>query len=229
MLIKSALVTQISGSIGGMTGSHNRGGLYFRARTIPVNPNTPQQARVRAAMAALVVRWQAVLTQIQRDAWGVYATNVPLTGPLGDPITVSGINMYIRSNVLRTQVFLSVQDEAPTVFNLGQVNEVALDNATQAGQTVDITFTDTDLWNLDGGGLSIQLSRPQNLTINFFRGPYRNAGFIIGDTAIPLPSPQAIGVPFPFVINQRLFGRVVATFPDGRLSVVQFLQIDTQA
>ncbi|KKM06452.1 hypothetical protein LCGC14_1743870, partial [marine sediment metagenome] len=47
MLFKSGLITQGSGSIGGLTASHNRGGMYFRARTIPTNPATSFQTVVR--------------------------------------------------------------------------------------------------------------------------------------------------------------------------------------
>lgn len=229
MKFKSALVTQVSGSIGGMTGSHNRGGLYFRARSIPTDPNTPFQARVRASMALLVNRWITTLTTVQRDAWNVYATNVPLTGPLGDPITVSGLNMYVRSNVPRRAILAAIQDTAPTIFDTGLVGPVTLTNASQAAGTLDVNFDVTDAWNLDGGFLIVQISRPQNLSINFFRGPYRIAAGLIGDTAMPLPSPQAIAPPFPFVINQRLFGRLTASFPDGRYSNSQFLQVDTIA
>lgn len=223
MLFKSALVTQISGSIGGMTGSHNRGGLYFRARTIPADPNTPAQAVLRFVFASLVARWTDTLDEAQRDAWGLYAAAVPLPGPLGDPITVSGQNMYIRSNTPRFAFGIAVQDTAPSIFDRGLLNPTAIENAAQASQEIDITFQSTDLWNLDGGALFLFVSRPLSPAINFFRGPYRFAGKVEGNTALPPTSPESFSLPFAVIAGQRLFARARASFPDGRLTNSQFL------
>lgn len=219
MLFKSAIVTQASGSIGGMTASRNRGGMYFRARAIPVDPNTPAQAAIRAILGSLVNRWINTLTPFQRQGWIFYASQVPLTGPLGDPITVSGLNMYVRSNTPRVQLITPIIDVAPAIFDTGTVSAVTVTGASEAVQQVSINFVDADLWNLAGGHLVIQQSRPVNPTIDFFRGPYRFMGSVNG----PDVTPRVLPVVFPFVAGQRLFFRVRATFPDARLSQTQFL------
>lgn len=219
MLFKSALVTQISGSIGGMTGSHNRGGLYLRARTIPVNPNTAAQILIRAAFGGLVNRWTSVLTQIQRDAWDIYAINTPLLGPLGDPVTVSGQNMYIRDNTPRVMIGATTIDTAPAIFNTGSLSLVSVVSAIAATQDVTFNFNNADLWNVVGGHLIVQQSRPQNPSINFFKGPYRFmnsfAGILVGDVTGPAV--------FPFLAGQALFFRVRASFADSRLTASQFI------
>jgi len=45
MKFKSPILSQASGSIAGITFSHNRGGMYVRARAVPTNPGSPQQHR----------------------------------------------------------------------------------------------------------------------------------------------------------------------------------------
>lgn len=219
MLFKSALLTQASGSLGGMTASRNRGGMYLRARAIPTDPNTPAQSTIRAIMGALVQRWIDILGPFQRVGWNSYAAQVPLTGPLGDPITVSGLNMYVRSNVPRVQLITTIIDDAPTIFDTGLLSLVTITNLSEAVQQLDVNFTDADGWNQGVGHLLIQQSRPQNPTINFFRGPYRLGSTING----PAVSPVTIPTVFAVVAGQRMFFRARATYPDGRLTQAQFI------
>ena len=49
MLFKPTIVASLSGSLGGITASHNRFGAYLRERVIPVNPGTQPQVIVRNA------------------------------------------------------------------------------------------------------------------------------------------------------------------------------------
>jgi hypothetical protein len=219
MKVKSALVTQMSGSIGGLTGSHNASGLYLRARTIPVNTNTAYQQAVRAYMASLVAAWVNSLTQSQRDAWDAYAAAVTLTNPLGDPINVSGLNMYVRSNIPRRQSSLTDVDDGPTVYTLAEGTEPSYAAPSEASQDVDVTFdTDDDWVDEDEAGMLIFASRPQNPSINYFKGPYRFAGLIAGDSVTPPTSPATINMPFPFVAGQKLFFKATIARADGRYS-----------
>ena len=221
MLFKSGIITQGSGSFGGLTASHNRGGMYFRARTIPTNPNTAFQVVVRVATANLVNLWQSILTQAQRDEWEVYAANVAFINRLGDPTFLSGLNQYVRSNVPRIQAGLTRLDDAPSVFNTGDFTQVTF-VATETAQITSIAFDNTDVWaNETGSSLVVYISRPQNDTINFFQGPYRFAGTIDGDDTTPPTSPAAVPAPFAFVEDQKLFGYVRVTRVDARLSTKQ--------
>lgn len=218
MLFKSALVTQVSGSVGGMTGSRNAGGMYFRARATPTNPNTGQQQLVRSIMSNITVVWQSTLTQAQRDAWAVYATNVPLVNSLGASINVSGLNMYVRTNLPRLQATASRLDAAPTLYNLSGLTPPTLNSATAATGIVNIGFSQADAWaTLAGGHLLIYIARPQNPTINFFRGPYQYAGRVNGGV-VPPTTPANITSPFPFASGRRIFVKAVAATSDGRLT-----------
>lgn len=218
MKFASQLVTKVSGSVGGLTGSHNAGGMYFRGRATPTNPNSPQQQAVRSAVSNLSVLWIDTLTTLQRDFWTYYASLVQITNPLGEPINVGGKNMYVRSNTARLQAGLDRVDDAPLVYNVGDFTTPsgALD---EANDELDLSFTNTDAWaNEDDSAMLVWASRPQNPTINYFKGPYRFAGLIAGDSVTPPTSPAAITLPFAVGTGQRIFYRVAVTRADGRYS-----------
>lgn len=218
MIFKSAIITQGSGSIGGMTFSHNRGGPYIRARATPTNPNTVYQQAVRAAMSQLSVLWQTILTAPQRTAWAAYAENVPVKNALGDNIFLTALNHYIRSNVPRIQTALPRVDDAPVIFNLGPYTQpsFAIDAASDE---VDVSFTDTDEWaNEDDAAMIVYGSIPKDETINYFKGPYRFLDNIDGDGVTAPTSPAAIALTQAIVAGQRNFFRIVVSRADGRLS-----------
>jgi hypothetical protein len=217
-IFKSPFISHASGSVGGMTFSHNRGGMYLRRRAMPTNPNTPQQQAVRAAFAQLSILWQDVLTPVERAAWETYADNVPLKNAQGDNIFVTGLNMYIRSNVSRLTNALARVDTAPVVFNLGEYTAPSFLIDT-ANDELDTTFDNTDAWaNEDGSGLIIYGSAPNDPTISYFKGPYRLIGRVDGDSVVPPVSPVTSPLGHVIAIGQRAFFRTVVSRADGRLS-----------
>jgi len=225
MLFKPLLGTDLSGKVGGLVASHNAGGAYFRAATIPTNPNTTFQQAVRNAFAQLSSLWVDTLTQTQRDEWELYAANVPLTNRIGEQHNVSGLNMYVRSNTPRLQTGIARVDDGPPVFDLGGYSAPTLSGWSEATQTGDINFSVSafsDPWANEVGGFMLGfISRPQNPGVKFFRGPYRVQVTVTGDPVPPV-SPSTFGSPFPITAGQRLFGRAVTMRADGRLSADSF-------
>lgn len=220
MKFQSQIISRGSGSIGGLTASHNKGGNYFRARVTPTDPQTPQQTAVRSAMAQLVNVWTNILTAIQREAWDTYALNTPLIDTFGEPRTVTGLNMYTRANVPRLQNGDVREDDGPLIFNTGDVGPTSVGFAAGT-QLVSVGFDDTDEWvDEDEAHMYIYTSRPQNVSINFFKGPYRLAGSIDGDATTPPTTPAALTSPFTFSAGQKMFGQLRVSRTDGRLSVV---------
>lgn len=218
MKFKPLLGTDLSGSIGGIVASHNRGGAYFRNRVIPVNPGTAFQAVVRGLMATLTSLWLNTLTQVLRDTWDLYAENVLIPDSLGEPRNVGGLGMYVRSNLPRLQAALPRVDTAPGVFNLGDYSSPTIVSVTAATSILSLAFTDTDDWaNEDDAAMLVYTARAKNASINFFKGPYRLAGTVLGDGITPPTSPAAITIAFPVVASQKLFIRVNVTRADGRL------------
>lgn len=218
MLIKSGIVTQISGSLGGLVGAHGKSGLYFRARAIPTNPNTPLQQAVRNYMASLTSAWQGVLTAVQRSAWAVYAENVTLPNPLGDAVNVGGMNMFIRSNVGRLQSAEPQVNDGPAIFNLGEMTSPTF-AASAATGLVSVTFDNTDAWaNEDDAAMLVYCSSPKSPTINYFDGPYRYIGKVQGDAVTAPTSPADIASGHTLTAGQKLFCQVRVSRADGRLT-----------
>jgi len=220
MLIKSGLVTQGSGSLGGMTMSHNRGGYYLRARTVPTDPASSYQTILRSYMSQLANLWVNELTPAMRAAWDLYAKNVTVLNALGDAISLSGINHYIRSNLPRLQAGLPRVDSGPTTFDLGDFTAPsAVVGTAGAPGTIDVTFDNGDDWaNEDDAAMLVFGSRPQNPTINFFKGPYRYADTIDGDSVTPPTSPANLNSAFTLTAAQLLYSLVRVSRADGRLS-----------
>jgi hypothetical protein len=222
MLVESAIVARGSGSIGGMTWSRNRGGMYVRARATPTNPNTPEQQAVRSAAAQCTSAWRNILTADQRAGWDLYAQNVELPNPLGSPRNVGGLGMYVRSNVCRIAsgvVELVRVDDAPIIFNLGDVGALTVISATAATDVISFGFTDTDDWvDEDGAGLLIYSARAQNPSINYFKGPYRFCTAVLGDSGEPPTTPDAVDAAFNIDVANKTFVFARVSRTDGRLS-----------
>lgn len=219
MIFKSPLISEGSGSLAGITISHNRGGMYLRRRAVPTNPNSVYQQAVRGFVNALSNHWINTLTEVQREAWTTYANNVPMPNPLGDPITLTGLNHYIRSNVPRLQSGLARVDAGPTVFNLGEFTNPTFGYDVAAEET-DVFFLSADAWASEtGSGMLVFGSRQQNNTINYFKGPYRVMSAIPGADGSPPSSPAALDAPFPCAAGNKSFDLVRVTRLDGRLSM----------
>lgn len=224
MLFRETVTAGASGSMGGVTASHNRFGRYLRQRIIPTNPNTDAQAAVRANFQQLAALWQTTLTDAQREAWSLYGSNVPVINRIGDPINLTGLNHYIRSNSPRLQAGLPRVDDAPTEFNLGDYTAITF-GALETGNFLLVNFTDTDDWvSEDDAAMLVYGSRVQAVTINFFRGPYRFADSIDGDSTTPPTSPASVSSAFALTMGLKVFGRVQVTRADGRLSAAQFVE-----
>lgn len=218
MLIKGSFVTAASGKLGGVVAARNKGGQYLRAFAMPVNPSTPFQEIVRNAIATLTSRWTSVVTLNQRAAWATFAQNVTIVNPLGDTGLNAALGWYCACNVPRIQATLSVVDAGPTTFTLATLTPPVA-TITAAGTTGSFAFTNTDSWaNESGGAMLIYASRPQSAGINFFKGPYRFAGKIVG-SATPPTSPSVITLPFPSgPTGSKQFFQVRAVRADGRIS-----------
>jgi hypothetical protein len=217
---KGTHISEASGSIAGVTYSHNRGGQYMRARAVPVNPNTLQQQVVRNIMAARSAAWGSVLTQSQRDSWEAYADQVLLPDALGEPRKATGLNHYIRCNVPRTQAGMtgSPLQTGPATFDLGSYTAPVLGVIDASDTTASIAYTATDPWAIAvGGAMLIYASAGQPPAIAYFKGPYRYAGKVLG-AVVPPTSPYACPLPFAVQTGQRVFVKISFIQVDGRLS-----------
>lgn len=208
---------QRSGKQGGIVWSHNRSGAYVRARSIPVNPNTDRQAAVRNAVRSIAIAWETVLTQVQRDAWDVYAANVNWVNPLGQTIKLTGINHFIRSNTPRVISAIARVDAAPVIFDIAAADLELAATASEATQDLTINGDAAGLWIGEANAWQFYyMGLPQNASRTFFGGPYRFLTAVPG--AGPPPFPIVIAAQFPFADGQRIWVRSRVARGDGRLS-----------
>lgn len=223
MLFKPLLGTALSGALGGIVASHNRGGAYFRANTIGTDPGTPQQIIVRTLLTNLALAWQTEVSASFREGWETYAANVPVTNRIGEQIFLTGQQMYIRNNTAREQAGLLRVNKPPIVFSLALLSPVTV-GAGGGTQILTITFDNSNEWaNFAAGALLVWGSRQQPVTVNFFKGPYRFAGSILGDPVPPTSPDVTILNPFQMDEGNRVFLRFVAVQADGRISATQVL------
>ena len=89
-----------SGSIAGVTHSHNRAGQYTRSRRAPVQTvGTGRKGIIKAAFGAASSAW-AALTPAVQAAWTGYANGHPYTDSLGQSIKLTGHQMYVAVNAM---------------------------------------------------------------------------------------------------------------------------------
>ncbi len=212
-------VLDMRGSIGGQVHARNRFGSYIRARTTPVNPQSGRQNLIRSVIQSLSQQWSNTLSQLQRDAWEVYAAAITRTNALGAQIKLTGFNHFIRSNSVRLQSANPVLLPGPTTLTLPPGDPLFACEVDETNQQISVTFDPTFAWNIiDDGFMYISMSIPKATGTNFIGGPFRLAGAIDGDTASPPTSPQILSVPFPVAENQALVCRARISEVDGRLS-----------
>ena len=219
MLYKSNLLAQASGSLDGTVFSHNRFGRYTRNGSRPVNPLSERQALIRAQFTAVASRWESTLTQAQRDAWDVYAANIPTTNKLGDEIFLTGFNHYIRSNTAIQQASGTIVDDGPTDLTLPAQDGTVVVTASEATQLLSVAFDDTLDWLDESGGfMTVFMGLPAPASHQFFGGPYRFAASIAGDDTVPPTTPETMAAPFVFAAGQKLWIRTRILRVDGRIS-----------
>lgn len=92
-----APAAELSGSVGGVTYARVHGAKACRIWRAPVNKKRPIQLAIRQKLSLYSSQWFHALVQDQRDSWNVYAATCGFTNPLGDPYTISGFNMFVRT------------------------------------------------------------------------------------------------------------------------------------
>jgi hypothetical protein len=126
MKIKGALISQMSGKLGGVVAATVKGGMQvLRRRPVGSKVASALQATMRAAISSLAGAWSGTLTAGQRSDWNSYGAAVTKTNGFGDQIHVSGNNWFVGNNSVRIQanaelgLNLAIASNAPIELNLG--------------------------------------------------------------------------------------------------------------
>jgi len=177
MKYKSALVTDLSGSIGGMTASRNRGGGYFRSRVNVLQPQTCRQNTIRAIFGELASTF-AGLTSTERAAWDAAAEAYsPAVQDFCGESHPTGQNLFIGQNTLRKQLdalgstSLGVLTVPPTNL-IQEPPVVTITPPTLTGDQFTVTLDFVEAIP-DGINIATYVGIPQNPGVNFYGGPWQ--------------------------------------------------------
>lgn len=102
-----AMITELSGSIGGTSFQKNFSGDIARARPRPVRNNTFPQQEFQNNMSVLIALWPT-LTQVQKNSWDAVADSYDLTSPWGITKTISGYQWFLSQNLNALSVGLTI-------------------------------------------------------------------------------------------------------------------------
>lgn len=220
-------VSQISGKVGGVVYSKNKGGSYVRNFKAPTNPNTTAQSTIRGYFAQLAARWSNVLTAAQRAAWALYAENIPVINRLGETIYMSALNMYIAANVLVLQAGGTIVDDGPTTLVSPQP-DTTTPTVSEATQQISVAFDDTRDWcDEDGAYMLYYMSKPSSVGVVSNSSQFLLAGVIEGDSVAPPTTPTTIATPYAVTEGQNIsvYNRIVRA--DGRFTTGKFRVLAT--
>lgn len=189
------IFTSISGSLGGVVGSHNKGGQYLRARTVPVNPNTSGQQRARTDLTVAVAEY-GTTSEFIRQGWRNYAEQQAWTNSQGDAIQLSGQQAFVGVNSIQALLgnpFIVTPPPPNTRPGAPQMTVVA-DNLTPSGE---IAVTWDNATGDAGDSLLVYVGRIVGPGVQFYKTPYKFIGTLAGDTVaaenLPLDFLYAVG------------------------------------
>lgn len=142
-IIPGSTVAALSGSIGGVVHSHNRGGMYIRNRSIPTTSTTPAALLAKGRLATASTAWQN-LTDANRAAWLGWALQNPVTDTLGFPRHLTGHQAYVALSVRLAIIGSAAVDDPPIAPAPDGLLTLVQDGDIGLGD-VDATFTATPL------------------------------------------------------------------------------------
>jgi hypothetical protein len=221
--VRSPIIGDASGKLGGAIWARNAGGLYVRAFvTVPDDPTTAR-GLMRTAMSETVGFWKGDLDQAQREPWEEFARNNPSPGRLAEPQQKGGMDEFIHANVLRR--WLATNTSAAMTWTVtppesrGCPNDgPAISLAVGTTDTMHFEWPGGELWNGDGGAAMVWISSDRVAqTRNFYARKYRFFT-ILGNDAVNPASPVNEPLPYDLIGGWRCFWRMRVLTTDGRMS-----------
>lgn len=217
IMLPGPLAGAISGKVGGVVFSHNRGGAYVKSLTIPVDPNTQSQQEVRSILATQSASW-ADQSDALRASFQNWAVQNPVINALGRSILLSGQQAWVQ---LQSRLALNADTllTAPPIINAPDgLATLVLDADIGVGD-VDLTFTATPtaanikLW--------ILAAVVNSAGVKYVRNLYRFIGVSGTAEASPFVIQSLVEAKFGTLVNGQTLHVRVATFDEttGLLSV----------
>ncbi|MBA7691428.1 hypothetical protein ES703_99972 [subsurface metagenome] len=217
------IITEMRGSIGGVTYSNNAAGDYRKLKRGPGRVRSIYQSPIREIFGYLTHYWTDDLSAPQRTAWDTYAAGTTFYDSLGETYHASGFNMFLRTNTLLVRIGETIIETAPATgghgttltIDKGQIypNETLnrIDFLEEAFTNWDKTVTSDIII------ISFAPQIPPTLTTK--RLPPRIVRSVVGDVGSPPGFPLLITYPFGYLKAGNLaimkFRRVE---PDGKVA-----------
>ena len=120
-----ALVTELAGSIGGLTFQQNSSGPIARLRTRqPLNPSLKQSDQ-QTTLASLVSHWPT-LSAAEKTSWDDLAAAHTHFNPWGEEKTLNGFQWFLSCNLNNLSCGWVILDTAPAYASVSPPNEFTL-------------------------------------------------------------------------------------------------------
>ena len=161
------IITDIIGSIGGITFQHNRSGKIARLRPKTHKNPTSAQTDRQVKHAGILHSWQQ-LSEANQGLWNDFADLHTKVNMFGDTKTLSGLNWYESINLSRDLIGL-LSLKTPPAYNL----PCAVPAYTVTINQTKIEINLTAPFNTANNTLVIRATAPIPNTTTNFRGQWR--------------------------------------------------------
>ena len=140
-----ALVTELKGKIGGTVFQSGRYGFQVRNKPTPIRTASGVQARVRGIMLTVSKAWRT-LTSAERLAFDAIAPSWPALDSFGNPMLLTGYNVFCKTNWWLSQMDLPMNNVASLPAALWQPTSLGL-NVAVGTSTFELSFLPTPIDN----------------------------------------------------------------------------------
>lgn len=205
LITSGAMIGQISGKLGPVVFSHNRGGPYVRAHVVPVTSTTSFALNAKARLSAASQLWQTLTTE-QKLAWQTWANNNPITNRIGAKVTLSGHGAFVGLTSSLAQAGVAAVLDPPVIpppvglLTLAATFDIGLG-------TFDVSFTATPLGANEG--LYVQTAVVNSTGINFIRPLLKLVTISAAAQASPLDVQALVAARFgTLIVGQKVVHEV---------------------
>lgn len=194
-------VSQMSGSLGGVTASRNKGGQYFRDRAVPTTATSAPALNAKARLSLYSATW-ATLTDVQRASWHRYGTIKPTIDTLGMPKILTGLQAYVAINT-RLNLAGNAAIVAPPIGSDPNALTTATATFDIGAGTSTLIFTPTPLGATNK--LWLEAAVVDSPGINYIQSFKRFVVASAANLASPYDYQAAVEAVFgPLVVGQKL-------------------------
>lgn len=242
MKYSSALLFDLSGSIGGAVASRSRGNVgYFRKRTIPSNPQTFMQKAARDGMTSSSAYWRSIMTEEEQELWWDEATGSQTGQSLFNKINQP---RFFANNSLRIQAIdggfatLAVRNNVPenglsTPFTTP--GDIIIDDSAglltiDALNVTDPFIATSATGSGKNGALYVYCSHQQNASRFSRQHPYQLVGVgSFGGDSVDQMVVDLATLGFGLTAGKVMYVKLVAQEKDGGISTALIQRVTVVA